>query len=294
MSASSLRRLDHLVLTAWDLEAQAAFYRRLGFQVGARNVHPWGTENRLVQFDGCFLELITLPDAAAPPEHGPRLFSFGRHVGDWLAREGDGLSMLAISTDDAAADATWWRQAGLAEFQPFHFGRKGRRADGSETEVAFDLAFATPAAMPELCFFACQNRFPENFWNPAFQQHENGALGVARVIVKHPQPLEAMTFLKTYAGGQPRGVAGGLDQGFANGSIQVLTPAAARQTVAEDPVFYGDAPRFAAVVYRVRSLEKTRLTLRANNVPHRIEKRSLLVPSGAAFGVLICFEEEGA
>jgi catechol 2,3-dioxygenase-like lactoylglutathione lyase family enzyme len=291
-TAASFRRLDHLVLPARDLEAQAAFYRRLGFQVGARNVHPWGTENRLVQFDGSFLELITLPDAATPPAHGPKLFSFGRHVGDWLAEEGDGLSMLAISSEDAAGDAAWWRQAGIADFTPFHFGRKGKRPDGSETEVAFDLAYATPASMPSLCFFACQNRFPQNFWNPAFQQHDNGALGVARVVVTHPEPLEALTFLKAYAGGHPVPVDGGLRQTFANGEVWIITPEAARRAVADDPALYGQAARFAAVIYRVRNLDKARLALLANNVPHRIEKTRLVVPSGAAFGVLTCFEED--
>lgn len=287
----SPRRLDHLVLPARDLEAQAAFYRRLGFQVGVRNVHPWGTENRLVQFDGCFLELITLPETAVPPDHATRVLSFGRHVGDRLARDGDGMSMLAITTPDAAADARWWGQAGIAEYAPFHFGRKAKRPDGSDTEVAFDLAFTTPAAMPDLCFFACQNRFPENFWNTDYQQHDNGALGVARIVVTHSRPMEAMTFLKAYAGGQPAGVSGGLELAFANGSLALLEPEEARRQIADDPVFFGQSSRFAAVVYRVRSFEKARLTLRANNVPHRVERNRLVVPSGAAFGVLTCFEE---
>jgi catechol 2,3-dioxygenase-like lactoylglutathione lyase family enzyme len=291
MQIPSSRRLDHLVLPARDLEAQAAFYRRLGFQVGARNIHPWGTENRLVQFDGCFLELITLPQTATPPDHAPRRFSFGRHVGDRLVREGDGMGMLAISTDDAAADAHWWRQAGIAEFEPFHFGRKGKRPDGGEMEVAFDLAFTTPASMPDLCFFACRNRFPENFWNAAYQQHENGALGVASIVVTHARPIEATAFLKAYAGGAPGGLDGGLELAFSNGSLSVLTADAARREIADDPVFFGGAARFAAVIYRVRNLEKAKLTLLANNVPHRLEGNRLVVPSGAAFGVLTCFEE---
>ncbi len=291
MQVPSARRLDHLVLPARDLEAQAAFYGRLGFQVGARNAHPWGTENRLAQFDGCFLELITLPEAASPPDHAPRRFSFGRQIGDWLAREGDGMAMLAISTDDAAADACWWRQAGIAEFEPFSFGRKGRRPDGSETEVAFDLAFATPSAMPDLCFFACRNRFPENFWNAGFQQHENGALGVARVVVVHPAPLEALAFLKAFAGGGPVVSERGLDLSMANGALSIWTPDAARREIADDPALFGREPRFAAVVYGVRNLDKARLTLHAGNVPHRQENGRIVVPSGAAFGVLTVFEE---
>ncbi len=292
MPFPSVRSIDHLVLPARDLEAQAAFYRRMGFQVGARNVHPWGTENRLAQFDGCFLELITLGDSAAPPEPAPRRFSFGHHVGGFIAREGDGLAMLAISSPDAKADAAWWRQAGVADFVPFHFGRKGKRPDGSDMEVAFSLAFATPAAMPELCFFACQHHNPENFWNPAFQQHDNGATGISRVVVTHPDPLQAMTFLKAYGGGAPEACEAGLDLHFANGILSVWTPDAARRLICDDPVFFGNAePRLAAVVYAVRSLDKARLILHASNVPHRVEKTRLVVPSGAAFGVLTAFEE---
>ena len=54
------RGLDHLVLGVRDLEADAAFCEALGFTVGARNRHPWGTHNRIIQFPGSFLELITV------------------------------------------------------------------------------------------------------------------------------------------------------------------------------------------------------------------------------------------
>ncbi|MBM3606471.1 MAG: VOC family protein, partial [Alphaproteobacteria bacterium] len=78
------RRIDHLVLAVRDLDGAAAFYERLGFHVGARNRHPWGTENRLVQFQSSFLELITVREDAAIAPHGPRFFSFGAFVKDYL------------------------------------------------------------------------------------------------------------------------------------------------------------------------------------------------------------------
>jgi catechol 2,3-dioxygenase-like lactoylglutathione lyase family enzyme len=71
------RGLDHLVLAVRDLDAAGRLYERLGFQVGARNRHPWGTENRLVQFPGAFLELVTVAEGAAIPPHHPGRFSFG-------------------------------------------------------------------------------------------------------------------------------------------------------------------------------------------------------------------------
>ena len=43
------RGLDHIVHAVRDLDAAAAFYRRLGFTVSARNRHPWGTHNHIIQ-----------------------------------------------------------------------------------------------------------------------------------------------------------------------------------------------------------------------------------------------------
>jgi catechol 2,3-dioxygenase-like lactoylglutathione lyase family enzyme len=289
----SKRRLDHLVLSARDLEAQAAFYGRLGFKIGARNVHPWGTENRLVQFDGCFLELITMGDTVTPPEFAPHQFSFGSHVRDWLNTEGDGMSMLSCDSADAKADAAWFNQAGIADYAPFHFGRKGKRPDGSDMEVAFTLAYTTPASMPDLCFFVCQQHNPDNFWNPANQRHENTARGVARVVVVHNRPVETIGFLKTYLGGSPAfDPYQGVSLTTANGVLSVLTPQGARAAFGDDPaLFDGRRARFAVIVFEVGNLAITELMLRTNNVPHRREERQILVPSGAAFGVLLAFEE---
>ena len=287
------RRVDHLVLPARDLEAQSAFYSRLGFQVGARNIHPWGTENRLVQFDGSFLELITMGDAATPPEFAPRQFSFGAHVRDWLRMHGDGLSMLACDSGDAKADAAWFKQAGIAEYAPFHFGRKGKRPDGSDMEVAFTLAYTTPSSMPDLCFFTCQQHNPENFWNPANQRHQNTAKGVERVVVVHDRPVETVGFLKGYIGGSPVfDKAQGVSLATKKGAVAVMMPEGARAVFGDDPaLFDGRRARFAAIVFEVDNLAITELTLRTNNVPHRREDHQIIVPSGAAFGVLLAFQE---
>ena len=40
--------LDHIVHAVHDLDAAAEIYGRLGFLVGTRNIHPWGTHNRIV------------------------------------------------------------------------------------------------------------------------------------------------------------------------------------------------------------------------------------------------------
>lgn len=194
------RRIDHLVHAVDDLEAAGAFYRRLGFQVGERNRHPWGTENRVVQFGSSFIELITVgtrPDGIAP--HAPGRFSFGAFVRDYL-RGREGLAMLVLDSADARADAARFAAAGIGAFESFFFQRKGRGPDGGETEVAFTLAFAADPGIPTAGFFVCQQHLPESFWNPAFQQHPNGATDIRAVTLAAAAPGAHSAFLSAFTG----------------------------------------------------------------------------------------------
>src|SRR3972149_3789868 len=148
------RGLDHIVHAVRDLDAAAALYRRLGFTVGARNKHPWGTHNHIVQLPGFFIELLTL---AEPDKLGDDGFStmFAAHNRDFIAR-GDGLSLLILASE------------------VMRFEREGKRPDGTPVKVGFSLAFAEDKDAPDIHFCICQQHFPENFWNPAFQKHATG------------------------------------------------------------------------------------------------------------------------
>src|SRR5687768_10508179 len=61
------RGLDHIVHAVRDLDAVGERYAALGFTVGARNKHPWGTHNRIVQFQGVFIELLAVGEADLIP-----------------------------------------------------------------------------------------------------------------------------------------------------------------------------------------------------------------------------------
>ena len=149
------RGLDHIVHAVRDLEEAAELYRRLGFTVGERNRHSWGTHNRLIQFPGVFIELLTV---AEPAKLGADGFSnlFGRFNQSFLSNQ-EGLSLLLLESDDAAADAALFQSSGIAASEVMTFEREGNRPDGAPVKVAFSLAFARDAGAPGAGFAVCQH-----------------------------------------------------------------------------------------------------------------------------------------
>ncbi|KRE13402.1 glyoxalase [Bosea sp. Root483D1] len=285
---SETRGLDHLVIGVADLDAAGAFYEKLGFRVGARNRHPWGTENRIVQFPGAFLELITVGDATLIPPHASRSFSFGAFVRDGLAR-GEGMSMLVLESRDSTGDAEGFRTAGIGDFEPFFFERQARRPDGSEVRVAFSLAFADNPAAPECGFFLCQQHEPQNFWNPAFQQHDNGASGLSAVFLVTREPAAQTDFLSAFSGAESLATPeAGLRLPLPRGRLEVLTPPAAAAML--DDESRRDQPRFAGFAVTVPDLDTVRTRLAEHGIACRREGGRLVVPASAAFGCAIVFE----
>jgi hypothetical protein len=219
------RSLDHIVHAVHDLDAAAEVYARLGFIVGARNKHPWGTHNRIVQFDGTFIELLSVgePDKIEP--HGPRSFSFGVFHRDFLLRD-QGLDMILLNSRDAKGDAAAFRGGGIGDFEIFNFERQGQRPDGSIVKLAFSLVFAADPASPQLGFATCRHYFPENFWNPEFQMHANGVKRIASLVLVADQSSRHRDFFKAYtAADHLRDTGGGFAIDLPNGTIDIMTPA---------------------------------------------------------------------
>jgi Glyoxalase-like domain len=272
-----------------DLDGAARSYEQLGFQVGGRNRHPWGTENRLIQFSGSFIELIAVGEGADIPPHAPRSFSFGAFVRDYLTRR-EGLAMLVLSSTDAKADAALFAEAGIGDFEPFFFSRRGRRPDGSETEIAFTLAFAHDAEAPDAGFFVCQHHHPDNVWNAAFQNHPNGAEAISAVTLAAAEPHAHRPFLEQFAGAPAASPTGNdLSVTLPGSRIDVMTPDEAAElygSVEVDPHGAG----FAAFALRVPDTGAVARHLKENAIPHQHIGSRLVVPASAAHGVAIAIE----
>ncbi len=287
------RGLDHLVHAVRDLDGAGDLYRRLGFTLGVRNRHPWGTHNHIVQFHGVFIELLTVaePDKIPPDRAGT--FSFGAFHRDFLAR-GEGLSMLALESRDADADAQAFRHAGIGDFAPFRFEREGRRPDGAPVKLGFSLAFARDQLAPEAGFFVCQQHYPENFWDPAFQSHANSALAVAAVVLVAENPTDHHIFLSAFTGVRDlQATSTGVTVETPRGAIQAMDPAAFRLHYGVESPDVTHGARLAAARFTVRDLAATRALLDKSAVPAADHMGRLVISPAAALGATLVFEPGG-
>jgi catechol 2,3-dioxygenase-like lactoylglutathione lyase family enzyme len=247
------RGLDHIVHAVRDLDAAAELYRSLGFTVGARNRHPWGTHNYVIQFPGVFIELLTL---AEPEKLGSDGFSklFGTYTRDFLAR-GEGLSLLILESRDPNADEAAFRAAAIAGSEVMRFEREAKRPDGTAVKVGFSLAFAEDKAAPDIHFATCQQHYPENFWNPAFQKHANGDESVAGIVLVANEPSRHRDFLLAFSGVQSSNDTGeGFTIDLPRGAIETTKPAAFERRFGMPAPDVSRGARLAALRFSGRAL----------------------------------------
>jgi hypothetical protein len=282
------RAIDHLVLAMNDLEAARESYRRMGFTLTPRAVHPWGTANSLVQLQGNFLELLSVaePEKIAPAE--PGRFGFGAFNQSFLRRR-QGLSMLVFQSADAGRDQAEFRARGLETYEPFDFSRAAKLPDGSVKTVAFSLAFVTEPRMPDAAFFTCQQHAPEYFWKPDYQRHANGARTVVEVVMLANDPAGLADFFGKLI--EPEAVsrsAGALRVELGAGALSVLD--ATRLAQRFPGIRLGDVlrkPHFAGYSIAVADLDVAEDVLERNGVAAARAGDRLQVSADHGFGTVI-------
>jgi hypothetical protein len=281
---------DHIVHVAGDLDALSDIYARAGFTVGVRNRHPFGTHNRIIQLDDFYFELLAIAEPERIQPHGADAFSFGAYNRDFLGRH-EGLSMLLLKSSDAAADVRAFDAAGIGGFKPFDFAREGKRPDGSVVKLAFSLAFAQDRASPEVRFAVCQHHYPENFWNPEFQRHANGAKRLRGVVLVAETPADHAAVLSALAGGAaPTSNDDGIAVPTPNGEISVVAPAAFRARFGIAPAIAGEGMALNALRMSVTDLDAASAVLRKGGVAAARHGNAVVVPPSAASGATLVFE----
>jgi catechol 2,3-dioxygenase-like lactoylglutathione lyase family enzyme len=285
------RGLDHIVHAVRDLDAAADLYRRLGFTVGARNRHAWGTHNHVVQLPGFFVELLTV---AEPEKLGTDGFSalFGTFNRLFLKQQ-EGFSILLLESRNAIADASDFRAAKIGVSDAMRFEREAKRPDGSTVKVGFSLAFARDPQAPQIGFAACEQHFPENFWNPAFQQHANTVSGVGGVVLVAENPSDHHIFLSALSGVRDlHATSGGVSAATPRGDIRVMDPAAFHSHFGTAPPDVSSGARLAALRFRVRERAALTAALAAGGMTSSSHMGSVVVAPEHAMGATLVFEPE--
>ena len=285
------RGLDHIVHAVHDLDAAADLYRRLGFTVGARNRHAWGTHNHIVQVPGFFVELLTV---AEPEKLGTDGFSalFGTFNRLFLKQQ-EGLSLLILESANAVADVADFRAAKIGVSDAMRFEREAKRPDGSTVKVGFSLAFARDPQAPQIGFAACQQHFPENFWNPAFQQHANTVSGVAGVVLVAENPSDHHIFLSAMSGVRDlHATSSGVTATTPRGDIKAMDPAAFRSHFGTAPPDVSACARLAALRFRVRDRAELTAALAAGGITSASHMGSTVIAPEHAMGASLVFEPE--
>ncbi len=285
------RGLDHIVHAVRDLDAAAALYGRLGFQVGARNRHSrtWGTRNHIVQLPGTFVEVLAVTEPGGIAPHGPRFFSFGAFNRDFLAHQ-QGLSMLVLE-GHGMADVEAFRAAGIGDFELYEFTREGKRPDGATIKLAFALAFSRDVGAPDVGFFSCQQKYPENFWDAAFQVHANTAAAVAGVVLVADNPSDHHIFLSAFVGERELlATSSGITLKTPRGDIQVMNPTAFANHFDVAPPNVARGARLAALRFAVRDFDKAAGLLTGAGVALRRHRERLVIGPQAAIGATLVFE----
>jgi catechol 2,3-dioxygenase-like lactoylglutathione lyase family enzyme len=278
------RPFDHLVLAVRDLDAAAAFYRALGFHVGARNRHPWGTQNHIIQLNGAFLELISTGERFDSASGGPFAYELSRY----LSRR-EGMAMLVLRSLDADADAAAFARAGVGAGR-FDFGRKGVDAQGRPVDVGFRLAFARSPLIDDAGFFVCEQTAPQSFWSKAAQTHDNGARRLSAVSMAAADPSDHAEFLSAFTRQREMSATSfGLEIDLGEGgALETLTPQALDFRYGPDALAPG--ARLAAFRVQIDDLAQMRTRLAACGVPFSEKPDLLVVPAATAAGVAIGFE----
>lgn len=282
------RGLDHIVHAVRDLDAAADVYRRLGFTVGARNKHPWGTHNHIVQLPGFFIEILTL---AEPDKLGDDGFSklFGVYTRDFVNHR-DGLALLILESQDARADAVAFRAANVAISDVMRFEREGKRPDGSPVKVAFSLAFAEDKLAPDIHFATCQQHYPENFWNSTFQQHANSVSGIAGTVVVAEEPEEHRAFFEVFTGTPAQAGEGGFSLATPRGTIDVTAPGAFLLRFGVKPPDVSGGARLAALRFQTADAERVQASPELAGLAGLYAGNAVVIGAEDALGAVLVFE----
>ena len=140
----------------------------------------------------------------------------------------------------------------------------------------------------------CQHHYPQNFWNPAFQSHVNGAQRVPGVVMIANHPMSHQVFLKAYVGATAEldlVGGGGVIARTENGVVEIMEPSVARNGLGIPVKADGEAITLNAMRFAVADLAATEALHLQSGVAVRRHGERLVVPPDEAVGATLIFEQ---
>jgi catechol 2,3-dioxygenase-like lactoylglutathione lyase family enzyme len=284
------RGIDHVVLSVRDLDAAAAFFRRAGFTLTPKAEQPFGTSTHMALLDGNFIDLLGTTAANKIPPHEPGRFSLAAQHQDQLQRR-EGLSLVAMISDDARRDREGFVAGGLRAAEPVDVSRPVTQPDGAEAIVAFTMVVVADPRLGDAQHFIYQIRTPDTFWHATYQDHANGATEVSEIVVVADHPTELAPFYEVLVSpGAVHRVGDALHVNTAQGRIVVLPPAElARRFDGIEIDISVTRPYVAGFQVRSRDLKLVEGCLERGAVPYARHGRAVQIAPMDAFGAAIEF-----
>ena len=265
-----------------DLDEAYERIARLGFTVQPKGTHSdhMGTHNHCVMLRQGYFEILAIRMATEANERWRR-----------AVERREGLSAIALATEDARAAYDVFAANGIAGADPVDFARPVELARGS-TEARFTVTVIPDEATPGANMFVCQHHTRDAVWVPGSMNHENRAAGLSGVtaVVEEPAAI-ADAYARVFGAERLEQSGQGLSIDLPGAPIEFLSPAAYADRYAgvpPDPA--ASAPIIGALSFKSADLGATEACLAGNGVSaYKTPSGGVCVAPPDACGALIEF-----
>ncbi|MGB8819089.1 MAG: VOC family protein [Rhizobiaceae bacterium] len=285
--------LDHIVLPTASLDMARARLEALGFIVAPRGTHPFGTINECVYFaDGTFLEPLAIGhrETAEAASLSGNPFT-ARDAAFRFRRGQEGLSAIAMGTDDAHADDKRFKSAGLSGGDVLDFGRDFVNPAGEAARMNFRLAFAADLRSPDFFGFTCQRINVPKADRSKLTAHANGVVSIRTVVLTEPNPTDFQYLLQELVNEREvEAHSFGMDIKASNATISVLNHDGYEMIYGTRLHGKERGLRARAVVFGVKDLTLLKAHLSTNGIQFREMMGRTLVEAAVGQGAVFAFE----
>ena len=194
--------LDHVGWFVPDMDAAAAAFSRLGFELTPFVAHtnadpaggtpvPAGTGNRCAMLARGYIEILTAVPGVDTPIARQLLAGIARYTG---------LHLIAFTVADAAAERARLIDEGFDPLPLVDLRRAVETADGGAGEIGFQVVRLAPGAMAEGRIQTLTQLTPDLVWQDRFITRRNAISALTGVLVCTADPGEAAARFARFTG----------------------------------------------------------------------------------------------